>query len=157
MAWPAKSDGSMHHSASRASLHDEMNANKSSKPAGEKSAPKGDGKPAEKDGSTDVSHMDIGEVVSKHGPAHQVTMHHDHSGKMSTVTTHHGEKGKAHVHHAEMSGEDHVKDAHEHAMTAAGHDGEEKGEGDEEAYGGEETPAEEQAEEVSSGIPGIKS
>jgi hypothetical protein len=133
-----------------------MNAGKGSKPAGEKPAPKGDGKPMEKDGSTDVSHMGIGEVVSKHGPAHSIQIHHDHEGKLSTVTSHHGEKGKSHMHHSEHSGEDHVSAAHEHAGEAAG-----QGEGkDEEAN---ETPGEEMAEDemseqpATAGIPGIKS
>ena len=156
MAWPAK-DGSVHHSASRASLHDEMNEGKSSKPAGgSKPAPKGDGKPAEKDGSTDVSHMDVKAVVAKHGPAHQITMHHDHSeGGVHTVTSHHGEKGKAHVHHSEHGS---TEEAHDHAQMAAGMKG---GTEEEES----ETPGEEMAEQeeqqepqpTSAGIPGIKS
>ena len=154
MAVQAK-DGSWHHSSSRASLHDEM----SSKPATNAPAKKSrTEKPRDGDDEkgTDVSHMEIGEVVKEHGPAHHVVIHHDHAGKLSTVTSHHGEKGKAHMHHSEHDGENHVHEAHGHAMEAAGHDSDGDEEKDE-AFEGQETPGEEEAEEEMQGIPGIKS
>lgn len=143
-------DGSRHHSASRALLHDELTAVKEP----EKKAGTAVAEPGEDKGGTDVSHMDIGEVVSKHGPAHHIVMHHDDDTGTHTVTSHHGEKGKAHMHHSEHGSR---KEAHDHAAEAAGANEptEDDGEPLEEAM---ETPETEEAEQNRShGIPGIES
>ena len=133
MAWGAK-DGSQHHSASRASLHDEMSERKAA-PAMEKPAMGGGA-------SKDVSHMDIKDVVEKHGPAHEVNVKHDHEAGAHHVTSHH--KG---VHHKSTHGS--AKEAHEHGMMAAGHESEEQEP--------TETPDQEMAEQEGqeASIPGM--
>ena len=134
MAVPAK-DGSMHHSAGRASLHDHMSAGaeKKSKVADMKKPSAGDGKQVEKkSGSTSIPHdhphmagphqmpsdTSIGEHVAAHGPAtHVHHAHHEESGKHH-VTTHHGGMGQ-NMHHSEH---DTADEAHAHmgeAMTGA--------------------------------------
>ena len=133
MAMP-DSTGRMHHSASRAKLHDEMNE----KPAAPATKPAMDG-----GASKDVSHMDIGEVVSKHGPASKVEVMHDHEAGAHHVTSHH--KG---AHHKSTHGS--AKEAHQHGAMAAGDQDEEKNE----ALDGEESPDNEMQEHEGN-IPGL--
>ena len=128
-------DQTRHHSASRASLHDEMSASKSAPPKTEKSAmPSG--------ASKDVSHMDIKEVVAKHGPAHEVHVKHDHEAGAHHVTSHHDG-----VHHKSTHGS--AKEAHEHGMMAAGHEMED------EEHEPTETPDDEMSEQNEGSIPGL--
>jgi len=136
MAMQAK-DGTPFHSASRARLHDDMAMEKenASKPPAKMAG--GDG------ASKDMSHMDIGEVVAKHGPATKVEVVHDHEAGAHHVTSHH--RG---AHHKSTHGS--PKEAHEHGMIAAGHEPSE----DEETYGGHQTPDDEGAEAGQS-IPGL--
>src|SRR5262245_11172977 len=121
MAMYAK-DGTRHHSASRARLHDEKSGG-GKPPAAPMSKPAVPAKPAGGAGESDLSHMDIKDVVAKHGPAHKVEMEHDHAGGQHHVTSHH--KGG---HHKSTHGSAH--EAHMHGMQAAGEEGE----------GTEETP-----------------
>jgi hypothetical protein len=121
-------DGSRHHSAGRASLHDSM-ASKSAAPPEKAAAPAVMAPPGAEAGNHDVSSRDISDVVKEHGPAHSIVMHHDHENGVHTVTSHHGKHG--HMHHSEHKS---AAEAHDHARMAAGHDE------------GEETPEEEAAE-----------
>jgi hypothetical protein len=132
MAVPAK-DGSMHHSAGRANLHDQMSAGaeKKSKVADMKKPSAGDGKTEpKKSGSTSIPHdhphmagphqtpsdTSIGEHVAEHGPAtHVHHAHHEESGKHH-VTTHHGGMGQ-NMHHSEH---DTAEEAHAHMGEAMG-------------------------------------
>ena len=143
---PYAKDGTPHHSLSRASHHDGMQADRKAPPAVhemKKAAPAADGK----DGN-DVSHMKIAEVVKKHGPAHDIAMTHDHEAMQHHVHSTHGDK-----HHHSDHGS--AKAAHEHAMMAAGIDHDEEETPDEEAG---ETGADETAEMApSTGIPGLSS
>lgn len=142
MAFPDKT-GKMHHSASRARLHDNMAADKA-KPAMEKPAEKVEGEEHQGDD------RDIKDVVAEHGPAHEVHVHHDHEAKTSHVISHHGE----HKHEKHFDGEEHVEEAHDHAHAAAG--GEPDEEGDEEELAEEEGEAMPQMEEGSHNrIPGM--
>jgi hypothetical protein len=141
MAVAAK-DGSMHHSAGRAKLHDEMSAGADKKNVAPMKKPASDtADGAKKTGFAPIPHdhphmagphqtpsdTDISEHVSEHGPATHV--HHiDHEGTHH-VTTHHGGMGK-NMHHTE----------HESAEEAHAHMGE--------AMGGE-APAEETPDEAS--------
>ena len=148
MAFPAK-DGSMHHSAGRASLHDNMSAGAEKKqnvapmkkPGGEK---KTSGHPA-------PSPHSIEEHVSEHGPAHKMEHHHDeHGSGKHHVTTHHGE-GEGAMHHSEH---DSAEAAHDHmgvAMGATSPDEEEGESPDMEA--GEDEGAE--MAHKGGGIPGL--
>jgi hypothetical protein len=149
MAVQAK-DGTRHHSASRASLHDELSA-KAGKPAPKVEPDAKDTRGAEHvAGDTDVSGMDIGDVVSEHGPAHHIVVHHDHENKVHTVTSHHGKP--AHMHHSEHGS---AEEAHDHARKAAGVEPAETEDGEplEEAM---ETPETEEAEQSRAGaIPGM--
>jgi hypothetical protein len=147
--------GNWHHSAGRAALQDDMDAQKSAKPAGEKAAPMSKKGGASTEGKTDVSHMDIGEVVEKHGPAHAIHMTHPMEGTEGphTVTSHHGKEG--HMHHSEH---DTMEEAHDHAAQAAGMNN--KGEQEEEDA--QNTPGQEADEEMEpvasgKGIPGMAS
>ncbi len=148
----ADKQGRIHHSAGRAALQDEMDANKKSaggKPAAVKQPASKGGEQAEK-GSTDVSTQDIGDVVKAHGPAHHIVISHDDAGAMHTVTSHHGEKGKSHVHHSEHGTRE---AAMQHAQQAGAPEGSEQ----EEAS---ETPGQEMDEQMQpqgggKGIPGM--
>lgn len=117
MAVNAK-DGSRHHSAGRAKLHDQMMADKGSKATTEHSegTPGGksgaDGTDGKGDGE-DVSHMPIHEVVAKHGPAHEVHVEHDHENGTHKVTSHHGKKKHTSEHESAYA-------AHDHGAMAAG-------------------------------------
>lgn len=138
----ADKKGRMHHSAGRAALQDDMDSRPSdgSKDAGygsdKKDAGKKDaGTDAGKDGKeTDVSNMEIGQVVKKHGPAHHIVIAHDDDNAMHTVTSHHGKP--AHVHHSEHGSRE---QAQSHADMAAGM------EADDQAN---ETPSDEMNEEI---------
>jgi hypothetical protein len=138
MAMYAK-DGSKHHSASRASLHDEMNERGKSL----KSSAGKDNPTPTAGASKDVSHMDIKEVVAKHGPAHEVHVKHDHAAGAHHVTSHH--KG---AHHKSTHGSAH--EAHMHGAMAAGHEGEDENETPDEAMN--ESPMDEESE---GSIPGM--
>jgi len=154
MAFPAK-DGTRHHSASRARLHDDMAKDKGAKPK-PAVVPKPMEKPAEAavakpeaGGDHDVSSQDIQEVVSAYGPAHQIVIHHDQKNGVHTVTSHHGEQG--HMHHSEHGS---AAEAHDSARMAAGADeaNPDEAESVEEAAG--ETP-ESEREEMGGAIPGV--
>lgn len=133
MAFPDKA-GKMHHSASRASLSDEMS---------EKKAPPA-AKPAMAGGaSKDVSAMNIKDVVAKHGPAHEVHVKHDHEAGAHHVTSHH--KG---AHHKSTHGS--AKEAHMHGAMAAGDQEDEK----DESLDGATSPDQEN-EQPEGGIPGL--
>lgn len=89
MAVQAK-DGSHHHSASRARLHDELAAKKGSAvtPIKKDSSDKGPG------GMTHPAptNTPIEEHVEEHGPAHTIHYHHDEDGDgMHHVSSYHGE------------------------------------------------------------------
>jgi hypothetical protein len=87
MAVSAK-DGSRHHSASRAKMHDEMAASSKGGNAGTKPAKE----PAkEAAGGTSIGNMKVEELVGQHGPAHHVE--HMHDGESVKTTTHHGTAG----------------------------------------------------------------
>lgn len=105
-------DGSRHHSASRAKLHDEMAADKGKKPPMTKATPEAGGEPDGAEGH-DVSHMPIHEVVEKHGPAHKVEIEHDHEAMSHKKTSHHGK-------HKHVSEHESAEEAHDHAKMAAG-------------------------------------
>jgi hypothetical protein len=113
MAFQAK-DGSRHHSASRAKLHDDMAADTAAKPMG-KAKPDGGAAGADggEGGGQDLSHMPIHEVVAKHGPAHKVEMEHDHEGGSHKKTSHHGK-------HKHVSEHENAHEAHQAGMMSAG-------------------------------------
>jgi hypothetical protein len=93
MAVTAK-DGSHHHSASRALLHDEMAASrgKSSGVVQKKdSADKGPGEPANKSHIPGPTETPIADHVMEHGPAHTVHYSHDEATGKHTVTSYHGD------------------------------------------------------------------
>lgn len=137
----ADKTGKMHHSASRAKLHDDMAAEKSKPPMMAKKEPDAE-KPEHQE-----SPEDIHEVVAEHGPAHHVEYHHDKETDKHHVHSKHGEA--EHEHHAVH---DTMEEAHEHMGHAMGHG--EPDEDDEEV--GEEAGAEmPQMEEASEKIPGM--
>lgn len=109
MAVAAK-DGSMHHSAGRASLHDQMSA--------EGGKPKSMSKPATSGGKVfeKPSAHSIEDHVAEHGPAVEMHHHHDEEADVHHVTTHHGEGGKE-KHHSEHKTHEEV---HEHIGKALG-------------------------------------
>jgi len=138
----ADKKGRMHHSAGRAALQDDMDARESSKggdggysDGGKKDAGAKKGGADGGDGKTDVSNMEIGEVVKKHGPAHHTVISHDDDNAMHTVTSHHG-KPTAHVHHSEHGSREAAMD---HANMANGMEA---------ADQANETPGDEMDEEV---------
>lgn len=109
MAFSAK-DGTMHHSAGRAKLHDDMAA-PAAKAAPMKKAGGGDGgmkHPA-------PSEQSIEEHVQEHGPAMKMEYHHDKGSGKHHVTSHHG-GGAAHEQHHSIH--DNAQDAHEHMGAA---------------------------------------
>jgi hypothetical protein len=154
MAMYAK-DGSRHHSASRARMHDEMASNKG--PASgvkQMSAPaEGKGAPSHHPGPTETA---IDQHVEEHGPAHGVQYEHDKSTNMHHVSTFHGdakmgEMDHPHTHHSVHKSE---ASAHEHMGKSMGmdHGEEEPGSAAEE----EETPDSMQDQEAGShAIPGL--
>jgi hypothetical protein len=90
MAVMAK-DGSRHHSASRARLHDELAGRKGMSTATPMKKDKSDAGPG---GMTHPAptKTPIEEHVEEHGPAHAMMYHHDQDGDgMHHVSTYHGE------------------------------------------------------------------
>lgn len=139
-------DGKRYHSASRAHAHGALKPSAAppkamNKPAAASSAPAGGSSEGQ-----DLSHMDMKEVVAKHGPAHKVEMEHDHAGGKHRVKSHH--KGG---HHTSEHGS--ADEAHMHAAKAAGVETPDEANADEDmAYAGNESPEEENAE---ASIPGM--
>lgn len=89
MAVTAK-DGTHHHSASRARLHDEMAASRG-KSSGvvQKKDPADSGDKSHMPGPTETP---IEEHVVEHGPAHAIHYHHDQDGDgLHHVSSYHGE------------------------------------------------------------------
>jgi hypothetical protein len=156
MAVHAK-DGTRHHSAGRASLHDSLSEGKGKATVTPMKRPEsGDPAAATKGGAIpqDHPHMPgphqtptetpIAEHVQAHGPATH-TFHAEHEGKHH-VTSHHGGIGK-NMHH---SVHESVGAARDHMASAMGEESP-----DHEA---EETPGYEAAEEANAGggkIPGL--
>jgi hypothetical protein len=128
----------MHHSAGRASLHNEI-----SERGGAGHHPGGKPQMEGHGGGKDVSHMDIAAVVKKHGPATAIHSSHDHDGDAHHVTTHHGE----HMHHSKHAS---AEDAHAHMGAALGME-------TPESKGEEQSMPEEMAsnEQSEGGVPGI--
>lgn len=62
-------------------------------------------------------HDEVKQVMAEHGPAHTINTIHDHEAQTSHVHSIHAD---GHEHHADHSGEGHVKLAHEHGAIAAG-------------------------------------
>jgi hypothetical protein len=102
-------DGKMH---GNRQMVERYNESKGHKPA----RPKETG--GESGGEHEMSgHDEIKQVVEEHGPAHKISMQHDHEGQHSTVMSHHED---GHKHNAEFDGVDHHHMAHAHAAHAAG-------------------------------------
>ena len=136
MAFPAN-DGSMHHSAGRASLHNRMSEEKGmSKP---KAQPKAEGGGEE---GEDISSMPIHEAVTKHGSASEVHITHE-DGKHHKHSVHGGKH-----HHSDHES---AAEAHMHGAIAGGGADEE----DEETPDNEEAEEEENEQPPSSSIPGM--
>lgn len=148
-------DGSRHHSASRARLHDELSKGKGSAVTPMKKPGVG-----EKDASENVQHpvpstIPIGDHVDEHGPAH--TIHHqlDESTNMHHVSSFHGDatpeqKDHPGAHHSQHK--THAA-AHAHMGKAMGldHEAEDRPENED-----DETPDSEQDMEAGSHkIPGL--
>ena len=129
----AAQDGTMHHSASRARLHDELSTKKG--PATEEPAKGAQPNPGPHNAPTKTP---IEEHVGLHGPATAIGhMHHEASGTHH-VTSHHGDGPPHHSRHKSH------KEAHEHMGKAMGVTGENEetetpDEGAEEYAGGGES------------------
>jgi len=120
-------DGSFHHSAGRAKLHDEMQAEKP------KAMPKAEG-------GGDGKAMSIEEHVQQHGPAHTMGYHHNKQTNKHHVHSTHGD-GMAHE-----SEHDSEQEAHKHmakALNLGQEDTQEEADNEtpDEAYEHEEEPA----------------
>jgi hypothetical protein len=106
-------DGTWHHSATRAAMHDTMapQTGKAPKPGRSEMGEKPMAAEKKMPGA-----MDIDDVVEKHGPAHHIE--HTHSPESDTVKTvsHHGDGDM--THEAEH---DNIHSAQLHAHKAAGH------------------------------------
>lgn len=87
MAVTAK-DGSRHHSASRASLHDELSSKKGNATVTPMKKP--DGTEDAMTHPTPSTHS-IEDHVEEHGPAYKIDYHHDHLSGQHHVSSHHGE------------------------------------------------------------------
>lgn len=139
---PYAKDGTPHHSASRAKMHDERNAGPatgSAKPPTKTHTPNiPKEKTAKASGENEGS---IEEHVKQHGPAHG--LHHFVHEGAHHVVSHHGD-GEVHV-----SKHGSAEEAHEHMGKAMGVGGE--------SQEAEETPDNEESEYASagSGIPGL--
>lgn len=162
MAVAAK-DGSMHHSAGRASLHDKMSAGAAEssskkvapmkKPGGPAGQHEGSGKtPAQLENHPHMpgphqtpTETPIAEHVAEHGPATS-TLHVEHEGKHH-VTSHHGGMGE-NMHHSEH--ESHQA-AHDHMGVAMGGESE----SDETPDDVNENPAETESTAPGNKIPGL--
>lgn len=136
-------DGTRHHSASRARLHDEMMESTGTPKVKAMDKPKAEGE-------SEMSPHSIEEHVSKHGPAHSMEYTHDKASGEHHVTSKHGDQNAEH--HSKHKSH---KEAHDHMAKAMGVD-HEAGEEDD-AYEGNETPEEEMAEATGDGgrIPGL--
>lgn len=122
-------DGSRHHSAGRASLHDSMAANRGKAAGVQQMKPmaEGSGGPAHLPGPSETP---IEDHVEEHGPAHAVQYTHDKASKVHHVSSFHGEAAKGdndhpgahHSHHKTSAA------AHEHMGKSMGmdHENEEK-------------------------------
>jgi hypothetical protein len=155
MAMYAK-DGSRHHSASRARMHDEMATNKGpasgvrqmAPPAGEK----GPGAPSHHPGPTETP---IEDHVDEHGPAHGMHYQHDKSTNMHHVSSFHGdakmgEMEHPHTHHSQHKTAD---GAHAHMSKSMGLDHPNEDEGN--TADEEETPDSQTEQMTGPGIPGL--
>ncbi len=153
-------DGSRHHSASRASLHDSLTAKKGPATVTPMKKPEGKDPAAAVKGpaiAQDHPHMPgphqtptetpVAEHVEQHGPSTH-TFHMEHEGKHH-VTSHHGGLGQ-NMHHSEHES---AGEAHDHMAVAMGEGAESP---DHEAA---ESPEYEAAEEHAGGgrIPGLAS
>jgi hypothetical protein len=151
---PRATDGTPHHSNSRARLHDELT----------KSGPSRAGEPAatsEAVGSTMAeahppdSSEDIHSVVEQHGPAHTIHSHHDHEAGTHHVSSFHGDHKPG---HATGSGFTHhsthhdVHSAHAHMGHALGMGSAEH----EKSESPEYESAEREGAEEAANIPGMK-
>lgn len=85
-------------------------------PAEEMPAEEPPAEPAEEGDQGDM-HGEIKQVVAEHGPASEVHMMHDDGAKKSMV---HSKHQDGHEQQAEMDGDDHKKNAHDHALHASG-------------------------------------
>jgi|SRR5580765_6476819 len=114
---PKATDGSSHHSFSRARMHDE----RKSEPAPAKE-PK---KPAM---AEEDSGGDIKEVVAKHGPARELHYHHDEATNRHHVHSKHGEAEHKSEHDTPEDAADTMKTAMGQEEPADEEMGEEAGE-----------------------------
>ncbi len=130
----------MHHSASRARLHDEMSANKGSSKVAEMSKPAGQEHPA-------PSSHSIEDHLDEHGPARKIEYTHDQATGAHHVSSHHGESEDGETSHHSVHKTHH--EAHKHIAKAMGMQDEEQEERD------NESPDEEYEEETASGGKGI--
>ena len=137
-------DGSMHHSAGKASLHNEINKGAPPKPKPHPAPGGGKSHPP-------PSPHSLEDHVATHGPA--VEIHVVKDGAKHHMTTHHGPGGKE-LHHS-VHGD--PKNAHAMMGKAMGLDeGQTPDEEPADAYGGTESPEEEAAEgQGGGGIPGL--
>ena len=141
-------DGTRHHSASRASMHDKMavTAGAHTKVTPMK-MPAGDehhqaGSPVH----PEPTKTPIEDHVAEHGPAHEIHYKHHEETDKHHLTSHHGEGGEEEMHH---SVHDNAEAAHEHMSKAMGLTSEEAA---------EETPDDEPVETMHAsggGIPGM--
>jgi len=150
MAMNAK-DGTRHHSASRARLHDEMSANKGGGSKITEMKPPGEGAGA---GHPAPSSHSIEDHVDEHGPARKIEYEHDQASGMHHVSSHHGEPpaegedGGETSHHSQHKTH---HEAHKHMAKAMDMHDEEREERD------NESPDQEAMEEAPAGggIPGL--
>jgi hypothetical protein len=148
---PRATDGSPHHSLSRARLHDEMT----------KSGPSRAGEPpatSEAAGSTMAeahppdSSENIQDVVAQHGPAHTIHTHHDHEGATHHVSSYHGDHKPGHSTGSGFSHHSH----HNSAEEAHRHVGHALGIGHEQSESPEFERGEHEGAEEAANIPGMK-
>ena len=125
---PRDGQGNPVHSFGRGRLNDDMHKSRGMKGAmhaAPKEKPEGEEHEAPENphAGREESPESIHEVVSEHGPAHTIHMHHDHEGGMHTVTSFHGEhhpdkeEGAGFTHHSKHPSH-HA--AHKHAGHALG-------------------------------------
>lgn len=155
MAVNAK-DGSRHHSASRARLHDEMAAGKAGggAPKVKTMQPAGAGAGAASQYPEPTS-TPIEEHVQEHGPAHTVVHEHDQATNTHHVSSFHGDAAKGDNDHPGAHHSRHKSHAaaHEHMGKAMGVEHGETEETPDEADMG--AGNDEGDEEETSGVPGM--
>ena len=134
----------MHHSASRARLHDEMSANKGGSKVAEMSKPAGQEHPA-------PSAHSIEEHVVEHGPAHKIEYTHDQASGEHHISSHHGEGDNPEAVHHSKHKTHHA--AHAHIAKAMGMQDEEQEERDNESP--DQQGEEDEMAETGKGIPGL--